>query len=325
MANFCNKCGAPSDGGAFCGRCGADMRKAPTPAQPPAVQAASPAPAQPAFQNVPVPQVPVQPQPIAQAAPVKGSPVVKIVIGVVAFLFVGAALAIGGVYYVYYRVKQKVQEVKTEVLRDTASTSDPTSGASGGSNSDSKAAGSGVSITDASGRSVTDACKLLSKEEVGHALGLEIVATDPVDGGCSYLAVGTSADFTAKHTTSLPGLNGADAKTKQTLQGIAGGMFKALQSEHPNDKPDKDGKIPVMSFSIDTNSAETQMELNEKILGGLGPREAPIEGIGDHAFDAAGSMMMMRKGDKLVRIMYSMCPCGVEAIKPLAKKLADRL
>jgi len=313
MANFCNKCGAPSDGGAFCGGCGADMRKPPSAAQPQPVQAASPAPVQPAFQNVPVAQAPVQPQPVAQAAPVKGSPLVKIVIGVVAFLFVGAALAIGGVYYVVYRVKQKVQEVKTEVLGETASSSNAANGSSSGSKADS------------SGSSATDGCHLLSKEEVGHALGLEIVATEGTDGGCSYLAVGTSADFAAKHATSLPGANGADAKTKQTMQGLAGGLFKALQSEHPNDKPDKDGKIPVMSFSIDTNSAETQMELNEKVLGGLGPREAPIEGIGDHAFDAAGSMMMVRKGDKLVRSMYSMCPCGVDAIKPLAKKLADRL
>src|ERR1051326_645059 len=124
MANFCNKCGAPSDGGAFCGRCGADMRKAPTAAQPQPVQAASPTPVQPAFQNVQVPQAPVQPQPVAQAATAqKGSPLVKIVIGLAAFLFIGAALAIGGVYYVVYRVKQKVQEVKTEVLGETASSS----------------------------------------------------------------------------------------------------------------------------------------------------------------------------------------------------------
>jgi hypothetical protein len=313
MANFCNKCGAPSDGGAFCGGCGADMRKAPSVAQPQPVQAASPAPVQPSFQNVPVAQAPVHPQPVAQAAPVKGSPLVKIVIGVVAFLFIGGVLAIGGIYYVVYRVKQKVQEVKTEVLGETASSSN----AANGSSTASKAANSGGSAT--------DGCHLLSKEEVGQALGLEIVATEGTEGGCSYLAVGTSADFAAKHATSLPGANGVDAKTKQTMQGLAGGLFKALQSDHPNDKPDKDGKVPVMSFSIDTNSAETQMELNEKVLGNLGPKEAPIEGIGDHAFDAAGSMMMVRKGDKLVRIMYSMCPCGVDAIKPLAKKLADRL
>jgi hypothetical protein len=328
MANFCNKCGAPSDGGAFCGGCGADMRKAPSVAQPQPVQAASPAPVQPAFQNVPVAQAPVQPQPIVQAAPVqKGSPLVKIVIGVVAFLFIGAALAIGGVYYVVYRVKQKVQEVKTEVLGETASSSNAANGSSSGSTSSGSGSTSSASGSTSSGSasSATDGCQLLSKEEVGQALGIEIAATEPTPGGCSYMAVGTSADFTAKHLTSLQGVKGADDKTKQLIQGLAGGLFKATQSEHPNDKPDKDGKVPVMSFSIDTNSAETQMELNEKVLGGLGPREAPIEGIGDHAFDAAGSMMMVRKGDKLVRIMYSMCPCGVEAIKPLAKKLADRL
>jgi len=313
MANFCNKCGAPSDGGAFCGRCGADMRKAPTAAQPQPVQAASPMPVQPAFQNV---QVPVQPQPVAQAATAqKGSPIVKIVIGVAAFLFIGAALAIGGVYYVVYRVKQKVQEVRTEVLGETSSSSNSANGSSSG----------GKSSTSSSGGSAIDACRLLSKEEVGKAIGIEIVATEPGDAGCSYLAVGTSADMTSKHAIAMAGRKDIDAKTQQTMQALTGGLLKALQSEHPDDKPDKDSKVPVMGFSIDTNSAETQMELSEKILGNLGPRDAPIEGIGDHAFNAAGSMMMVRKGDKLVRIMYTMCPCGVEAIKPLAKKLADRL
>ena len=36
-------------------------------------------------------------------------------------------------------------------------------------------------------------------------------------------------------------------------------------------------------------------------------------------------MMLVRKGDKLIRIMYSTCPCSLDAIKPLAKKLADRV
>lgn len=139
------------------------------------------------------------------------------------------------------------------------------------------------------------------------------------------MAVGTSADMTARHATAMAGAKGADPKAQQQLQGLASGLLTALQSEHPGDKPDKDGKVPVFSFSIDTNSADTQMALSEKVLGNLGPREAPIEGIGDHAFDAAGSMMMVRKGDKLIRIMYTMCPCNVEAVKPLAKKLSDRL
>ncbi len=67
------------------------------------------------------------------------------------------------------------------------------------------------------------------------------------------------------------------------------------------------------------------MKLNQTVLGNLGPKEAPIEGIGDQAFDTAGSILMFRKGDKLVRIMYMTCPCNVEAIKPLARTLAGRI
>jgi len=31
--------------------------------------------------------------------------------------------------------------------------------------------------------------------------------------------------------------------------------------------------------------------------------------------------MFVRKGDKLIRIMYMSCPCATAAIKPLAKRL----
>jgi hypothetical protein len=34
---------------------------------------------------------------------------------------------------------------------------------------------------------------------------------------------------------------------------------------------------------------------------------------------------MVRKGDTLIRIMYMTCPCNTEAVKPLARKLADAL
>jgi hypothetical protein len=36
-------------------------------------------------------------------------------------------------------------------------------------------------------------------------------------------------------------------------------------------------------------------------------------------------MIMVRKGNKLVRIMYLTCPCGTEAVKPLAKEIANAL
>jgi hypothetical protein len=81
----------------------------------------------------------------------------------------------------------------------------------------------------------------------------------------------------------------------------------------------------VMAFTIDPNAAKTQMSMNENVLGGISPGGKPLKGIGDEAFDASGAVMMVRKGDKLIRITYSTCPCTVDAIKPLAKELAGEL
>jgi hypothetical protein len=37
---------------------------------------------------------------------------------------------------------------------------------------------------------------------------------------------------------------------------------------------------------------------------------------------AANGMMLVRKGNTLIRMMYISCPCNTDQIKPLAKKLA---
>ena len=71
------------------------------------------------------------------------------------------------------------------------------------------------------------------------------------------------------------------------------------------------------------------MKLNAKVLGDLGgSHEASTKedfNIGDQAFVTADSMMMIRKGKKIVRIMFMTCPCGTEEIKPLAEKLVQGL
>jgi hypothetical protein len=36
-------------------------------------------------------------------------------------------------------------------------------------------------------------------------------------------------------------------------------------------------------------------------------------------------MLFVRKGDKLVRIMYQTCPCNFDAILPLAQKIATQM
>lgn len=345
MANFCNKCGSPVSG-VFCVKCGADTRVAANPSQPAAVAPRPAAPAASKFCNkcgapasgtmfcnkcgstlqqaaIPVAQAPppafaaAPSQPTAAQAPAKGSPVVKILVGLLVVVVLVGALAAGGVYYVVYRVKKKVHEVADQI---------PGVGSGSGSIFNSDSNGSGGSGGRGSDGGVSgDACRFLSKEEVGRAIGVEIVATQSADGGCSYLAKGNSADMTAKHMSTMMGGKGADAQTQKMIQGFAGGMFKAMQTENHEQTSDSNGNVPVFNFGIDNNSADTQMQLNRKVLGGLGPGAQDIPGIGDQAFDIAGASLMFRKGDKMVRIMYSMCPCGLENIKPLAKQLADRL
>ncbi len=321
-AKFCNKCGAPSIGTAFCNKCGADLRSANQTPQMAAVPVArSPLP----------PPVPALAQPMpAASVPAKGSPLTKILIGFAVVVITVGALAAGGVYYVVYRVKQKVHEVAREVP-GLGSSSDSSS--SSGNNSvmgsiSKMVSGSGDSNSSSGGTSNSgisgDPCRLLSKEEVGHAVGVDIVATESSDVGCSYLAKGDSGDMTAKHMSAMTGARGADANTQKMVQNFAGGMAKAFQSEGHQETSDSNGNVPVFGFSVDNNSAETQMRLNAKTLATLGSQQG-IPGIGDQAFDEAGAMLMFRKGDKLIRIMYSTCPCALDAIKPLAKMLADRL
>ncbi|MGC2181903.1 MAG: hypothetical protein WA637_01325, partial [Terriglobales bacterium] len=258
----------------------------------------------------------------------KGSPLTKILIGFAVVVITVGALAAGGVYYVVYRVKQKVHEVARDVT-DPGSSSENNSSSSGGllgSISKMVSGGNSSSSSNSSNGGISgDPCRLLSREEVGRAVGVEIVATQTSDAGCAYLAHGDSADMTAKHMAAMAGTKGADAKTQQMVQTLTGGLAKMVQSEGHDTNMDSNGNVPVFGFSVDNNAAEAQMRLNEKVLGRLGPGQVGIPGIGDQAMDESGAMMMVRKGDKLIRIMYSTCPCSVDAIKPLARMLADRV
>lgn len=324
MAKFCGSCGAQlSDTSAFCVQCGTAQNVAaappvqpPVPEQPAYSQVNVPPPAQPSYAPLsapaPVQYAPVNPPggapPSYPPAPVaKGSGSgLKIVLGILAVLFVGALLVLGGVFYVGHRVVNKIKSTAAE------------NGLSFPSDSNSESAAVAFH---------GDPCSLLSKDDVSAAIGIPIVATQSNSDGCSYLAQGTSSDMTAKHLSAMMGTKGADHQTEDTIHKLAGGLLGAQQGESKEQTQDANGSVPVVVFSIDTNSARTQMKLNSKILGGLGPSSGsgPISGIGDEAFDAAGGMMLVRKGEKLIRITYLMCPCTTEAIKPLARKLAGAI
>ena len=306
MATFCVKCGAPLSG-PFCVKCGADMSNLSALPQPPTPVAQAPQPA----------AAPTSPGP----APAKQglSALAKLGIAAVVIIFVGGAVGIAGVYYVAHRVSQKIHQATDEILRSSSDSSSSNSGSKdSGLTASSSAGSSGGSAI------VGDACRLLQKEDVSHAIGVEIVRTHSEDNGCTYIAKGTQADMTAKHVSAMMAARGADKQAQQMIQNFAGGMGKVFESEKPQSEQDTSGEVPVFNFSVDQNAAEEQIQLNAKTLALLGDTQG-LPGIGDQAFVSADGIIMVRKGKNLIRIMYITCPCGTEAVKPLAKKIADAM
>ena len=297
MSNFCVKCGAPLSG-PFCVKCGADMSKVGTPPQP-----RSPSPVAQTSQAAAAPTS-------TGLAPAKQgmSALAKLGIAAVAIIFLGGAVGVVGVYYLAHRVSQKIHQATDGIL---------------GSSSDSNSSPDSGGAASKSG-TMGDVCRLLSKEDVGRAVGVVIARTQPGDNSCSYIAKGDKADMLAKHATAMTAARGADKQTQQTIQKFAGGMFKAFQSEQPASQQDTSGEVPVFSFSVDQSAAEEQMRLNASALGVVGDQEG-LPGIGDQAFVSADGIIMMRKGKNFVRIMFIACPCNTDAVKPLAKEIADAL
>jgi len=121
---------------------------------------------------------------------------------------------------------------------------------------------------------------------------------------------------------------------------MAGGLFaqqeatdKSLSAEAAT------GEIPVLVVGFTSGNAAMEMKMNrgafEHIKGGApfgaGNGSAAqtatgdLTGIGDEAYVAGGSMLMVRKGNTVARFMYISCPCNTDNIKPLAQKLASQL
>jgi len=293
MARFCGTCGNPlQETSAFCGACGAQVPQAGvTPAA------------------MPISSVP----PVSSLPPVKTgtSPLVKIILVVVLFLVVLGTLSVAGIFYAVHLASRKAHEFSRQVRDGGLLSALPNdSGASDGSDLSAGTLGPG-------------ACRFLSKEDVGRAIGVAIVATKTTRGGCEYLAQGTAGDMTAKHIAALMASKGATAQQQQMFQSLSRGLLGSAQSQADGSSPPVN--TVVMAFTIDPNAARTQMSTNEGLLDGVGTGAKHLTGIGDEAFDSSGSVMMVRKGDKLIRITYSTCPCTIDAIKPLAQRLAASL
>jgi hypothetical protein len=299
MAGFCGNCGSPlHDTSAFCGACGARL--------PQANIAPAAAPVSPLSPPAPLP--PVSPAPVRPAS----SPVVTIVLVVIVLFFVVGALATFAMFYALHLASGKAHEISRQVLRNSGVISSLTAG----SGTAAETVGSVPTVG-------PGACRFLNREDVSRLIGVPIVATKTTDVSCAYLAKGTSAEMSGKHVAAMMARQGASAQQQQMIQSLSRGLLGSAPGR--NDENSVNGNTVVVAFSIDPNSAQTQTTANENVLGTMGPGRTSVAGIGDEAFDTAGSVMLVRKGNKLIRITYSTCPCTVDAIKPLAQRLAAAL
>jgi hypothetical protein len=257
----------------------------------------------------------------------KSNTLIKVLIAFVLVLFVGGALAVGGLWYAAQKIRAKVHDVKSQVMRgETPSTSSGLGGLLGNSSTS----------DDSAGGFKGDPCRFLSKAEVSQAVGLTVIRTEAKDGGCSYIAKGDPADVTAKHLSSMIGGMGADAKTQQMAQKFAGALFSQQQaSDKSLAAQAATGEVPVLGLSFTAGNAAMEMKMNraafQHIGGGATGANAAnsatgdLTGIGDEAYVAGGGMMLVRKGNTVVHFMYVSCPCNTDNIKPLARMVASRL
>jgi hypothetical protein len=299
---------------------------APAQTYPPAQPAYAPIPA--SYTGAPGVSAPGTAYPVAGAK--KSNTLLKVVVAVVLLICVGSVLALAGLWYAAQKIKEKAHAAATQALAGngpgSAGMNEFLKGVAdlkGGSSNDGSAGGF-----------KGDPCRFLSKSEVSQAVGIQVIRVDAKDEGCSYIAKGDPADVTSKHMASMIGGLGADAKTQKTIQQMAGGFFaqqeagdKSLRAEAAT------GEIPVLVVSFTSGNAQAEMKMNRGafgyVTGGQGTAASSgsgnLDGIGDEAYEAGGSMIIFRKGNSVAHFMYTSCPCNSGNIKPLAKLVASRM
>jgi len=302
MAGFCRNCGSPlDDGQGFCARCG-------TPASGPPVRPAAPSSSAPssaqrpqaAPQAAPQPTAPAPSAPAAAATSSKsGGTLVKVLLVFLVVIFIFGAVGVAGIWYVAHRVKQKVQEIGLDDLPAAA-------------NANRGPALSGI-----------DACSLLSKADVGQAAKVEVIRAEADRGnepGCVYSVRGDISDLVAKHASLLHREATTEAQ-RQQFESVAKNLFQGMNAEQSGSASKHPGEAPVFIFGVTNRGAKAQMNLSRMTFSRLGGGVVTIPDLGDDNLDIGGAMMLVQKGDKLIRVMYMVCPCATDDVVPLVRKL----
>jgi hypothetical protein len=304
MAGFCRNCGSPlDDGQGFCAKCGTPASGPPVRPTAPSSSAPSSAPRPQAPREAapqPRPPAPAPAVPAAAAAPSKsGGTLVKVLLIFLVAIFIFGAAGVAGIWYVAHRVKLKAHEIGLDDL-------------SAASNANRGPALGGI-----------DPCSLLSKADVGQAVKVEVIRAEPDAGsepGCVYNVQGDISDLVAKHASLLHREATTEAQ-RQQFESVAKGLFQGMNTDASNSASKHPGEAPVFIFSVTNSGAKALMNLSRMTFSRLGGGIVAVPDLGDDNLDIGGAMMLVRKGDKLVRVMYMMCPCATDDVVPLVRKL----
>ncbi len=315
MARFCTKCGSPAanDQVKFCAKCGTALpAPAATTGAPSHPRAAAPPPAAQPVAAAPAP-------PAAPPAAAKSSgPWVKIIVGVLGFLALVTVLGLGTCAYLGYRLKQKVEQAKSEYGLDKL-----------GSLSSKIPSGSSSPSTNVQGR---DVCSLLSKEEVTEITGVTITeargstekcdyasATNPTvaevtvtwqNGATSYKMLAVTMKLNTPPSPSVP--DGTDPVTGKP-------RFKKLPSVLQNLPGIGDEAIMMTPFQGEVKE-DWQRDMKRDSADAVST--AMLKGMRD----LVGQFpLAFRKGDVMVMVGVSESHDPDEAKKAMAAKIAPRI
>jgi hypothetical protein len=183
MAGFCTKCGTAL---------GDDVRFC--------LQCGTPVASPPAAAQGPAPAAPAGVQAAGPAPAKSGSTALKIIVGLLAFFALVTLLGVGSCVYLSYRVRKRAREISRTYHYD-------------------------MSQSAASGRMATvrDVCSLVTKEEVGEALGTTV---SEASGGTSHCQYTLSAGNNQALGVQVTWQGGALALkiAGMAFKGVAGGV-----------------------------------------------------------------------------------------------------
>jgi hypothetical protein len=174
----------------------------------------------------------------------------------------------------------------------------------------------------------TGSCRLVSADDVSKALHVPIVRVEPAaedKSVCEYSMKGKPSSAATDHAIAMAGaMNGQalDPAAQKLMQGFGNAMLGGQDADAKNFR--HAGEVPILVIDVQTGDAISQMKVNRQALGYMQP-VTPISGLGDEAFSSSDSMMFVRKGDKLVHIVYTGCPCTTKDVEPLARQIVGAI